>query len=135
MTTLAMLSLLIWLYLLLAHGRFWQSGPELAPARPAAAPPVAVVVPARDEAPLIGRTLRSLLAQDYAGPLRIIVVDDGSSDGTGEMARAVKLDTNHKPLPSAGEVGRAQRGGRAFFSAARHPLPALRADLSRKRAT
>ncbi len=35
MTTLAGLSLLIWLYLLLAHGRFWQSGPELAPARPA----------------------------------------------------------------------------------------------------
>ena len=54
MTTLAGLSLLIWLYLLLAHGRFWQSGPELAPARPAGAPPVTVVVPARDEAPLIG---------------------------------------------------------------------------------
>lgn len=35
MTTLAALSLLIWLYLLAAHGRFWQSGPELAPARPA----------------------------------------------------------------------------------------------------
>ena len=31
MTMLAALSLLIWLYLLLAHGRFWQSGPELAP--------------------------------------------------------------------------------------------------------
>ena len=88
MTTLAALSLLIWLYLLLAHGRFWQSGPELAPARPAAAPPVTVVVPARDEAPLIGQTLRSLLAQDYAGPLRVILVDDGSSDGTGAMARA-----------------------------------------------
>ena len=87
MTTLAALSLLIWLYLLLAHGRFWQSGPELAPARPAAAPAVAVVVPARDEAPLIGQTLRSLLAQDYAGPLRVILVDDGSSDGTGAIAR------------------------------------------------
>ena len=31
MTTLAVLSLLIWLYLLAAHGRFWQSAPELAP--------------------------------------------------------------------------------------------------------
>ena len=94
MTTLAALSLLIWLYLLLAHGRFWQSGPELAPARPAAAPPVAVVVPARDEAPLIGQTLRSLLAQDYAGPLRVILVDDGSSDGTGAIARA-----HRRPAP------------------------------------
>jgi hopene-associated glycosyltransferase HpnB len=89
MTTLAVLSLLIWLYLLLAHGRFWQSGPELVPARPAVAPAVAVVVPARDEAPLIGRSLRSLLAQNYAGALRIIVVDDGSSDGTGAMARSL----------------------------------------------
>jgi hopene-associated glycosyltransferase HpnB len=89
MTTLAALSLLIWCYLLLGHGRFWQSGPELVPARPVAKPAVAVVVPARDEAPLIGGTIRSLLAQDYAGPLRVIVVDDGSSDGTGAVARAV----------------------------------------------
>jgi hopene-associated glycosyltransferase HpnB len=88
MTTLAVLSLLIWLYLLLAHGRFWHSGPELAPERPVAAPPVAVVVPARDEAPLIGQSLRSLLAQEYPGPLSVIVVDDGSGDGTGTIARS-----------------------------------------------
>ena len=88
MTTLATLSLLIWLYLLLAHGRFWQSGPEIAPARPTTAPSVAIVVPARDEAAVIGETLRSLLAQDYAGPLRIVLVDDASNDSTGAIARA-----------------------------------------------
>ena len=33
--------------------------------------------------------MRSLLAQDYAGPFRIILVDDGSSDGTGAIARAI----------------------------------------------
>ena len=90
MTTLAVLSLLVWAYLLLAHGWFWQSGPELTPACPVVAPPVTVVVPARDEASVIGRTLRSLLAQDYAGPLTIVLVDDGSSDGTGEIARSLK---------------------------------------------
>src|ERR1700684_629699 len=90
MTTLAVLSLLIWLYLLLAHGRFWHSGPELAPERPVAAPPVTVVVPARDEASLIGQSLRSLLAQEYTGPLRVIVVDDASSDGTGTIARSLE---------------------------------------------
>ena len=42
-------------------------------------PPVDVVIPARDEAESIEATLRSLLAQDYAGPLRIILVDDGST--------------------------------------------------------
>jgi hopene-associated glycosyltransferase HpnB len=93
MMTLAVLSLLIWLYLLLAHGRFWQSGPELVPERPVATPPVTVVVPARDEAPLIGQSLRSLLAQEYPGTLRIIVVDDGSSDGTGTMARSFERVT------------------------------------------
>lgn len=89
MTTLAVLSLLIWLYLLLAHGRFWHSGPELVPAHPAATSSVTVVVPARDEAAVIGPSLRSLLAQDYAGSLRIIVVDDASSDATGTIARAL----------------------------------------------
>ena len=89
MTTLALLAVLIWLYLLLLHGRFWQAGPVLAPQRPAAAPPVAVVVPARDEAPTIGPVLRSLLAQDYPGPFRVILVDDGSTDGTGDIARRI----------------------------------------------
>jgi hopene-associated glycosyltransferase HpnB len=88
-TTLTVLSLSIWLYLLLAHGRFWQSGPQLTPARPASTPSVAIVVPARDEAAVIGETLRSLLAQDYAGPLRIIVVDDDSNDSTGAVARGI----------------------------------------------
>ena len=61
-----MLSLLIWAWLLAAHGRFWQAGPVLAPAASSRrAPPVAIVVPARDEAPFVARSLGSLLAQDY----------------------------------------------------------------------
>ena len=86
MTALAAASLLAWAYLLLAHGRFWSAGPALAPARPAEAPPVDVVLPARDEAESIEAALRSLLAQDYPGPLHIILVDDGSTDATGDIA-------------------------------------------------
>ena len=93
MLLLTALACLIWLYLLLGHGRFWHSGPELPPAptasTPTPAPPVAIVIPARDEAPVIATTLRSLIAQDYAGPFRIIVVDDGSADGTGTIARSL----------------------------------------------
>jgi hopene-associated glycosyltransferase HpnB len=89
MTTLAILALLIWIYLMFAHGGYWQAGPILPVANPVAAPAVAIVVPARDEAPVIAATLRSLLAQDYAGPLRVILVDDNSTDGTGDIARAV----------------------------------------------
>ncbi len=89
MTAVAVLSLLIWLYLLAGHGRFWQSAPELPMRRPTVTPTVAIVVPARDEAEVIGRTLRSLLAQDYGGAFRVILVDDGSTDGTGDIARTL----------------------------------------------
>lgn len=88
MTALALLTVLIWAYLLCGHGRFWQSGPTLPAATPACAPEVSVVVPARDEAEVIAATLRSLLAQNYPGPFRVILVDDGSGDGTGDVARA-----------------------------------------------
>ena len=87
MTALALAALAAWTYLLAAHGRFWSAGPTLAPAKPTAPPAVDVVVPARDEAQSIEPCLRSLLAQDYAGPLRILLVDDRSSDGTGAIAR------------------------------------------------
>ncbi len=85
----AALALVVWLYLLLGHGRFWQAGPVLDAAQPATAPAVAIVVPARDEAPVIETALRSLLAQDYPGAFRVILVDDESTDGTGERARAL----------------------------------------------
>lgn len=87
MLVCAALALAIWVYLLFGHGRFWQAGPALSPARPQIAPPVTIVVPARDEAASIGRCLTSLLAQDYPGALRIVLVDDNSRDGTGEIAR------------------------------------------------
>jgi hopene-associated glycosyltransferase HpnB len=48
---------------------------------------VVAVIPARDEADVIGRAVASLLAQDYPGPLHIIVVDDHSGDATAAMAR------------------------------------------------
>ncbi len=100
MTLLGVLSLLTWAYLWVAHGRFWSAGPSLSPAVPRNAVPIDIVVPARDEAEGIEACLRSLLAQDYAGPVRIIVVDDGSSDGTGEIARGLApTPTPEGPLP------------------------------------
>ncbi len=89
MTILAALALVIWVYLLAGHGRFWQSGPVLGPDQPAWRPSVTAIVPARDEAALIGQTLGSLLAQDYAGTFRVLLVDDNSSDQTAAVARAL----------------------------------------------
>ncbi|QEE27908.1 glycosyltransferase [Terriglobus albidus] len=79
-----------WLYLLALHGRFWSSGPVLRESKtPCADAKVAVVVPARDEAENIGRSLSSLLAQQYPGALSIILVDDNNADGTAEIAASL----------------------------------------------
>src|SRR5579862_4660713 len=83
---IALLCLLIWLYLFFAHGGFWVSAPELRAATPTESPDVDIVVPARDEAQTIGPVIASLLAQNYPGRFRVILVDDNSSDGTTDRA-------------------------------------------------
>jgi hopene-associated glycosyltransferase HpnB len=88
---IALLSLVIWLYLVLLHGRFWSSGPELPPAartNSAELPDIDIVVPARDEVETIGPVIASLLAQDYPGNFRVTLVDDNSTDGTAAAAGA-----------------------------------------------
>jgi len=47
-----------------------------------------VIVPARDAESTLPRTLASLAAQDFPGEFEVLVVDDGSSDGTVEVAEA-----------------------------------------------
>jgi len=75
----------IWLYLLFLRGGYWL---EFLGRSDAAAPPVAprvvAVIPARNEADSIARAVASL-----ADPVQhIMVVDDASSDGTSQEARA-----------------------------------------------
>jgi hopene-associated glycosyltransferase HpnB len=85
---IAALALLVWLYLIFLHGGFWESRPELLPAKPVSFPDVDIVVPARDEAETIAPVIASLLAQDYPGAFKVILVDDNSTDGTGALAGA-----------------------------------------------
>jgi hopene-associated glycosyltransferase HpnB len=93
MSALAVLVVVIWLGLTLTG--FWtcRARDDLAPlAWPGPWPEVVAVVPARDEADVITRSIGSLIAQDYPGPFRIVLVDDNSSDGTGALARALGAD-------------------------------------------
>lgn len=69
------------------------------PARPRPVTgPVDVLVPARDEAERIAPCLRSLLAQRDVPGLRITVLDDGSTDGTAGVVRAVAGDDSRLRL-------------------------------------
>lgn len=85
-----LISLLIWSYLLLARGDFWRIQDKLPPRAGENAPAAhlaVVVIPARNEADVIGQTVTSLLRQVSVHSLHIILVDDGSVDETARVAR------------------------------------------------
>ena len=93
-TLLAAIPLAIWIYVLLARGDFWEVREEETQPEPLPNwPRVAAVVPARNEAGTIARTVSSLAGQDYAGEFSIVVVDDHSEDGTGALARKAAAES------------------------------------------
>src|ERR1035437_3350976 len=109
LTIIGAASLAIWLYLLLARGGFWRMRPDVyTGALRAPAPSVTAVVPARNEADVVGRSMASLAAQRYTGEFHIILVDDASQDGTAGIAQqaAPQLSVvTARPLP-AGWTGK-----------------------------
>ncbi|MEO8668225.1 MAG: glycosyltransferase [Bauldia sp.] len=85
---LGTVSLLIWLYLLVARGGFWRAAErDVATPSPLAWPAVTAIIPARDEAETVGDVVGSLLRQVYEGRFAVVLVDDQSSDGTADVAR------------------------------------------------
>jgi hopene-associated glycosyltransferase HpnB len=90
-----LLPLAIWLYLLLGRDWFWQMNERDTrgePPPPVYWPAVVAVVPARNEADVIRDSIGSLVAQDYPGQLRIILVDDQSNDGTSALATSLNSE-------------------------------------------
>lgn len=115
-----------WLGILLAPWRPWALSPVgedvPEPEPPAHWPSVCAVVPARNEERTLPRTLPALLAQDYPGRLRVLVVDDRSSDGTAAAARAAGAEVvEGAPLPDGwvGKVWALEQGARAAGDADR----------------
>ncbi|GAC1403996.1 MAG: glycosyltransferase [Candidatus Velthaea sp.] len=80
-----------WVGLLVARGRFWDPPCDrlCSPSTETALPAVHVIVPARDEAAVLPRTLPALVAQRYPGAFDITVADDGSDDGTADIVRSL----------------------------------------------
>ncbi|MFC8953092.1 glycosyltransferase [Streptomyces sp. NPDC057101] len=142
MSTLAWFALgssVVWGWLLLGQGFFWRTDQRLPPAvrgpargRAAAAdseggwPRVVVVVPARDEAGVLPLSLPSLLTQDYPGVAEVILVDDGSTDGTGRLAVELAARCGGLPLTVA-SPGEPERGWTGKLWALRHGMALARA--------
>lgn len=97
---LGVLTFAIWLYLLLGHGRFWRVSRHLPSKllKQRSAYRIAIIVPARNEAEVIGRTITSLLNQRGDNSIHIFLVDDGSTDGTADIARQTAAQSNQSSL-------------------------------------
>lgn len=111
----AAFGLVAWVYLIAARGNFWREfarpEPDWPAKNPAAFPSsVLAIIPARNEAAVVGRSVASVADQRYAGRFHIVLVDDGSSDETAAAARAAAPPAlltivRARPLP-AGWTGK-----------------------------
>ncbi|MFD3419258.1 glycosyltransferase [Streptomyces decoyicus] len=119
-------SLLAWVWLLLGQGFFWRTDVRLPDRRdPERWPTVAVVVPARDEAGVLPDSLPSLLGQKYPGRAEVFLVDDGSTDGTGALARELAAARGGLPL-TVSAPGEPEPGWTGKLWAVRHGIALAR---------
>ena len=115
MWVLGFAPLVAWLYLLFGRGMFWMTRERDADdaVAPDIWPSVVAVVPARDEADVIERTVATLTKQDYKGDFKVILVDDQSSDATSETARALGcavIDGQQRPPGWTGKLWAVKQG-------------------------
>ena len=113
-------SALVWMVILLLPWQPWRNHILLHIPQPGKEPPdlneITVVIPARNEAQVISGTLTALASQGEG--LKVILVDDGSTDGTANQARSITgLDlsiVNGQPLPDGwmGKVWALEQGRR-----------------------
>ena len=94
---------------------------------PAYRPSVSVLIAAYNEEPVIARTVASALASDYAD-LEVIVVDDGSADGTSAAVEAAFAHEPRVRLLRQANAGKATALNRALAAARGEVLVAFDAD-------
>lgn len=87
---------------------------------------VSIIIPARNEEGFIAESVQSALAQDFSG-FEVIVVDNGSTDATADIATALGARVVSEPvpgLPRAREAGRrAARGDLLIYIDADSRIP------------
>ncbi len=124
-----LLPALPWLAPFASLFRLANTRPNLSDVPPASGPLVSVIIPARDEAAVIERVARSVLASTYR-PLELLVVDDRSSDDTASIVEGLATGDDRirlirgEPLPpgwygkpwACVQGHRAARGGLLLFT-------------------
>jgi hopene-associated glycosyltransferase HpnB len=131
---IASLACVAWLYVLFLRGGFWHAAErddvvDSAYFMPGVWPSVVAVMPARNEAEVIGASVGALLRQDYPGPFELVVVDDHSTDDTAAIARdtaaaaAKPLVVLSAPILPDGWTGKlwAMNCGANYFAASAEP--------------
>ncbi len=121
---LSVSALLAWGWLTLFRGRFWATDQRLEVLKAkerGSWPGVVAVIPARNESEVISQTIPTVLAQRYPGPVSVYLVDDRSSDGTADIAKAAAREAykgfsfkvvmgKERPEGWAGKVWALQQG-------------------------
>jgi cellulose synthase/poly-beta-1,6-N-acetylglucosamine synthase-like glycosyltransferase/peptidoglycan/xylan/chitin deacetylase (PgdA/CDA1 family) len=89
---------------------------------PVYAPGVSIVIPAYNEEAGIAAAVRSMISSSYPGPIEVVVVDDGSSDGTADIVRRLgRPGVTLIRQPNAGKPAALNRG----IAEARHDILVL----------
>lgn len=91
-------------------------------------PSVSVIVPAYNEEKNIASTIESIMSADYPGEKEIIVVDDGSTDGTGKVVKSFSKFTKYVSLMKTNHVGKAKAINAAIGRAKNEIFVVLDAD-------
>ncbi|MGE0195654.1 MAG: glycosyltransferase, partial [Methylocystis sp.] len=125
-TLISVIGLFAWLYLIALRGAFWRltehDGNLSGKGGADPATYVVAIVPARNEADVIEKSLSSLFAQEFNGRFDVVLVDDESDDGTAEAARrcaaargaADRLTVLSSRGPDAGWTGKLAAMQRGF---------------------
>ncbi|HXY25400.1 MAG TPA: glycosyltransferase [Candidatus Acidoferrum sp.] len=110
-TLIATIPLVIWIYLFFFRGNFWNLREDASEAKPLDRwPRVIAIVPARNEAETVARSVDSLAKQNYPGEFSIIVVDDHSEDATAALAISAAEESGATPRVTVHSAGGLPQG-------------------------